>query len=187
MLSRVIIGVLLVISAALALSLFRIERSYRPAPGPAPTDNGRLSNLSAGGQPSAVPFFAPEGYEETAAAISDGASVYQTFNCTGCHQHGGGGIGPALMDASWIYGSTPLDIYRSIAEGRPNGMPAFGNKIPETQLRHLVAYVRGLGALVPSVLLPARDDHLQSTPSMDLQEMTEPTRGTVPPASERPP
>jgi cytochrome c oxidase cbb3-type subunit 3 len=186
MLARVVIGVLLVITLALALSLFRIERSYRPPPGISSLDPGRLSSLSPGGESAPVPYV-PDEYEETAAAVSDGAGLYQTFNCTGCHQHGGGGIGPALMDTSWIYGSTPWDIYRSIAEGRPNGMPAFRDKIPETQLRHLVAYVRGLGGLIPSVLLPARDDHMQSTPPMSLQEKTEPAGGGTPPASERPP
>jgi cytochrome c oxidase cbb3-type subunit 3 len=67
-------------------------------------------------------------------------------------------------------------------------MPSFRDKIPETQLWHLVSYVRGLGGLVPSVLLPARDDHMQSTPPMSLQGAVVPTHGgTVPPAGEHPP
>jgi cytochrome c oxidase cbb3-type subunit 3 len=83
------------------------------------------------------------------------------------------------MDDEWIYGSSPMEIYRSISEGRPNGMPAFREKIPETQLWPLVSYVRALGGLVPSVRLPARTDHLQATPPLSLQERQAPTSGAV--------
>ena len=41
---------------------------------------------------------------------------------------GGGGIGPPLMDDRWIYGSAPENIYASIVQGRPNGMPAWGGR-----------------------------------------------------------
>ena len=30
------------------------------------------------------------------------------------------------MDAEWIYGSHPEQIYSDIVQGRPNGMPSFG-------------------------------------------------------------
>ena len=64
------------------------------------------------------------------------------MNCTGCHANGGGGIGPPLMDAEWRYGSAPGDIYRSIVEGRPNGMPAFGKRLTEDEIWQLHAFVK---------------------------------------------
>ena len=36
---------------------------------------------------------------------SQGKRLYTWYNCNGCHANGGGGMGPALMDDKWIYGS----------------------------------------------------------------------------------
>jgi cytochrome c oxidase cbb3-type subunit 3 len=170
MIARATIGLLIVVVIGLALSLFRIERDYAPKPGrPSPPDAAIVIGVKPGG--AALPVATqPAGYREDSASVSGGQSAYENFNCVGCHQHGGGGIGPALMDDEWLYGSTPMEIYRSISEGRPNGMPAFRAKIPETQLWELVSYVRALGGLVPSVRLPARTDHLQAIPPLSLQD-----------------
>jgi cytochrome c oxidase cbb3-type subunit 3 len=181
MMARLIIALLVLACLSLGLSLLRIERDYRPAPGTLPTGapSASVSDLHPGGS-ARVNFSAPPHYRETAAAVSDGENAYENFNCSGCHHHGGGGIGPALMDDTWIYGSSPNEIYKSIAEGRPNGMPAFHDKIPETVLWNLVAYARALGGLVPSVKLPARDDHLQSAPPLSLQDPVQPVSGRPP-------
>src|SRR5262245_33631213 len=97
-------------------------------------------------------------YQDSAYAIAEGERLYQWFKCVGCHFHGGGGIGPPWMDDQWIYGSAPENIFASITEGRPNGMPAFGGKIPPSQVWQLTAYVRSLGGLVPKDAVPARSD-----------------------------
>ncbi|PYQ47863.1 MAG: hypothetical protein DMF59_17700 [Acidobacteria bacterium] len=80
------------------------------------------------------------------------------YNCSGCHAHGGGGIGPALMDDEWTYGSSPANIYTSIAEGRPNGMPSYGGHIPDYQIWELTTYVRALGGFESRVQVSARPD-----------------------------
>ena len=68
-----------------------------------------------------------------------------SFNCAGCHGGaGGGGIGPPLADAQWIYGDSPANIYASIVQGRPNGMPAFGPSLQGEAVWKLAAYVRSL-------------------------------------------
>ena len=54
-------------------------------------------------------------YEGNAWAASQGQQLYAQYNCGGCHFHGGGGIGPALMDDEWIYGSSPANIYESVS------------------------------------------------------------------------
>ena len=101
-------------------------------------------------------------YEGNAYAISQGQQLFEQYNCSGCHFHGGGGIGPPLMDAEWIYGSTPANIYESIVEGRPNGMPSFGGRIPDNQIWQLVTYVRSVGGLEPRPASAPRTDAMQA-------------------------
>ena len=74
-------------------------------------------------------------------------------------------MGPALMDDRWIYGAEPAQIYETIVEGRPNGMPAFRGKIAEQQTWQLVAYVRSLAGLLAKDVAPSRSDHMQLKPS----------------------
>jgi cytochrome c oxidase cbb3-type subunit 3 len=101
-------------------------------------------------------------YEENAWAVSEGQRFFDAYNCSGCHAHGGGGMGPALMDTVWLYGSEPKQVAASIVEGRPNGMPAFRDRIPEPQVWQLVAYVRSLSGLQPKPpVTSARPDHMQ--------------------------
>ena len=101
-------------------------------------------------------------YEGNAYAISQGQKLFEQYNCSGCHFHGGGGIGPALMDEEWIYGSSPAKIYETIAEGRPNGMPAWGHRIPAQHIWQLVAYVRSLGNLEPPATISPRSDEMEA-------------------------
>jgi cytochrome c oxidase cbb3-type subunit 3 len=54
-------------------------------------------------------------------------------------------MGPNLRDSVWIYGSSDAALYASITAGRPNGMPAWGGRIPENQLWQIIAYLRTLG------------------------------------------
>jgi cytochrome c oxidase cbb3-type subunit III len=99
-------------------------------------------------------------YDENAYAISEGKRLYSWFNCAGCHAHGGGGMGPALMDEKWIYGSDPSQIFNAVAEGRPNGMPSFAGRIGDQETWQLVAYVRSLSQQVPKDAMPSRDDSM---------------------------
>jgi cytochrome c oxidase cbb3-type subunit 3 len=65
------------------------------------------------------------------------------------------------MDNVWIYGSEPAQIYSTIVEGRPNGMPSFGGHIPENEVWEIVAYVRSLSGLASSGAAPNRADSMQ--------------------------
>ena len=101
-------------------------------------------------------------YEENSYALTEGKRLYLAFNCVGCHFHGGGGIGPPLMDEVWIYGSQPQQIFATIVEGRPNGMPSFRGKIPDFQVWQIVAYVRSMSGNVSNAAAPGRDDHMST-------------------------
>jgi cytochrome c oxidase cbb3-type subunit 3 len=79
---------------------------------------------------------------QDSAAIQRGMRAYNAFNCVGCHMsNGGGGMGPALSNSLFIYGGEPENIYLTIVQGRPNGMPAWGAVLPEDITWDLVAYV----------------------------------------------
>jgi cytochrome c oxidase cbb3-type subunit III len=79
------------------------------------------------------------------AAPQRGMMAFNAFNCVGCHMgNGGGGMGPALSESSFIYGNSPQDIYLTIVQGRPHGMPAWGSLLPTQTVWDLVAYIRNL-------------------------------------------
>lgn len=108
-------------------------------------------------------------YAGNMQALREGQRFYDWFNCSGCHSHGGGGMGPPLMDDQWIYGSDPANVFASIVEGRPNGMPAFGTKLAEEQIWKLVAYVRSLSGLAPRLPEGAYSLPLQNYSSENLE------------------
>ena len=85
-------------------------------------------------------------YEGNTSAIGDGEKLFVAYNCADCHGGGGSGLmAPSLADNRWRYGGTSPEIYRSITEGRPEGMPRWGPLIPTDQVWKLVAYVQSLG------------------------------------------
>ena len=74
-------------------------------------------------------------------ARAGAAELYHKFNCVGCHFDGGGGIGPALIDDEWIYGSSIDHIAATIRQGRPNGMPSFHAVLKDEEIWQLAAYI----------------------------------------------
>lgn len=118
----------------------------------------RLTDLQAGSPSQPGSIASP--FRGNAYGLSEGKRLYVAYNCSGCHAQGGGAIGPALMDHRWIYGSRPDQIFSTIIEGRPNGMPAFGGRIPEQQVWQIVAYVESLSGDVPKDAAPARNDDM---------------------------
>ena len=86
-------------------------------------------------------------YDGNAAAAADGSKLYVAYNCIDCHgADGSGAMGPSLADGRWHFGGTPAEIYESIYQGRPDGMPAWGSLIASDQIWRLVTYVQSLSA-----------------------------------------
>ena len=82
-----------------------------------------------------------------ADAVDEGERFYRAFNCAGCHGAlGGGGMGPLLARENFIYGNEPQNIFQSIVQGRPYGMPSFGGKAPDEVIWKIAAYVRSMSA-----------------------------------------
>ncbi|HYG97530.1 MAG TPA: c-type cytochrome [Terriglobales bacterium] len=178
-------GISLLIATALLVGCEREVRNFRATAAvshPADTNVQQSSNQPGVPQPpptadgkSVVPAMYGT-YSENAYAVGEGKRLYLAFNCYGCHANGGGGIGPPLLDGYWKYGGHPPDIYRSIVEGRPNGMPSFRGKIPEYQVWWLVAYVRSMSGNVPKDAAPSRSDHMSANKPELRKEKEGPNR-----------
>jgi cytochrome c oxidase cbb3-type subunit III len=102
-------------------------------------------------------------YYNNAEAVNTGKRLFSQYNCSGCHSSGGGGMGPDLMDDVWIYGSRLEQIHQTLADGRPNGMPAWGGKVPDEQLWDLAVYVRSLS--LPQTLAAETDNTPSQSPA----------------------
>jgi cytochrome c oxidase cbb3-type subunit 3 len=150
---------------ALLVFLTACEREVRPfqdfSAASARSQKPMLSELYAGAQRPPTPETSP--FQGNAYGTAEGKRLFDMYNCSGCHAHGGGAIGPALMDDKWIYGDHPANIFETIVEGRPNGMPSFRNKISDTQVWQLVAYVQSMSGQERIDVLPSRSDHMRAT------------------------
>jgi cytochrome c oxidase cbb3-type subunit 3 len=135
-----------------------------PAQGPPPgyyQFTGRLIGPQPGA-PKPMPTIANP-YEQTAAVLGDGRRLFIWYNCYGCHGgRAGGGMGPSLRDAEWLYGDSEPAIFNSIAEGRQHGMPAWGAKLPVEDIWKLAAYIKSMGT-------PAEPDAPPANPSLREQ------------------
>lgn len=121
----------------------------------------RVAELQPG---PATPRIDAGAYQENRWAVSEGLRLYHWFNCADCHAPGGGGgIGPRFRQGRWIYGSSPANVYASIMQGRPDGMPAYGGRLDPADAWKLVAYVRSLDGLTPRDTWPARSDRMSDT------------------------
>lgn len=130
---------------ALALAAAACERSTQTQPpaaaAGAPAAHYAVGPIPGGGERSerTNPFADDRG------AATSGRRLFVAYNCAGCHGgHAGGGMGPSLRDDVWLYGGADGDVFASIAEGRANGMPAWGTLLPESQIWLLTTYVKSL-------------------------------------------
>jgi cytochrome c oxidase cbb3-type subunit 3 len=169
------IGVVLALGVAvLTAACEREERDTRTVP----QEEIKLSEVALSplqpGEASAPPGGEHRSVEQNAFNMSQGKQLYTWFNCSGCHAHGGGDIGPALMDDQWLYGSEIENVYATIVQGRPNGMPSFRNRIPDQQIWQIAAYVRSMSGLTPATGSPSRSDEMQNKPAEQSMPRQEP-------------
>ncbi|QAY96383.1 cytochrome C [Methylovirgula ligni] len=115
-----------------------------------------VTGLFANGQKAPPPDPLDNQYENNPQAIAIGAKLFDWYNCSGCHFHGAGGIGPAFDDSVWLYGGQIDQIYASIYQGRPNGMPTWGRILPSSAIWQLAAYVKSLETNAAKVPIPTK-------------------------------
>ena len=53
-------------------------------------------------------------------------------------------MGPSLQDNRWHFGGSAGEVFQSIYEGRPDGMPSWGGRISDEDIWRLVTYIRTL-------------------------------------------
>ena len=162
----------LAVAACLTSLLFagcqREDRDFQTIPPGASEETPvRTSALHAG--PSGTEPTIVNAYDNNAWAIGEGQRLYSQMNCAGCHAPGGGGgIGPALTDDEWIYGGQPENIFDTIVKGRPRGMPSFRDRIGNSEVWKLVAYVRTMnGVTRKDTWAPRADDMEDALPDTD--------------------
>ena len=164
----------------MAMLLSACERESRQFSGP-PAASTRAEGvrqipLAPGAAATATSAVKHSPYYGNAYGLAEGKRLFAAFNCTGCHLNGGGGIGPALTDDKWIYGFNADQIYSSIIEGRPDGMPGYGGRIPDQQVWQIVAYVESLSGQVPKDAAPSRNDDMTVGKPENRIERAQPTQ-----------
>ena len=84
-------------------------------------------------------------FRKDARAVTEGAQLFTTMNCDGCHGGGAvGWVGPSLSDGRWRYGGADAALFQSIFYGRPNGMPAYGGVLAPPLAWKIVTYLQSL-------------------------------------------
>lgn len=102
------------------------------------------SSVSAGGLPGPVEVLRNP-YAGDPAIARNGATLFTSMNCDGCHAPDAGGlVGPSLIDGRWRYGGSDADLFSSIYNGRPKGMPSFGTALGANGVWTLVTYLQSL-------------------------------------------
>ena len=91
-------------------------------------------------------------YEQDAAIIENGKSIFIANNCGGCHRNDGGGntIGPNLADEYWLHGGAIKDVFLTIKNGVvEKGMPAWGKSMSAQDVRDVTFFVMSLKGTNP--------------------------------------
>src|SRR5256885_943573 len=104
-------------------------------------------NLPAGFPLASKQMTVNNPYEGDKKALATGAQIFIAYNCLDCHgAEGSGAMGPSFQDGRWHFGGSPAEVFESIYQGRPDGMPACGGRISNDQIWMLIAYVRSLSS-----------------------------------------
>jgi cytochrome c oxidase cbb3-type subunit 3 len=78
---------------------------------------------------------------EDVPMVAQGKSIFMK-ECIKCHGNKAEGKeGPNLTDEFWLYGGAPSEIFTTIADGTPKGMPNWGPKMGKGATKQVTAYV----------------------------------------------
>ena len=172
------------VGAFLLAGCRREERRFTEKPPSSNAQDVKLPTIEPGAAVISVSTQGP--YDNNAYAISQGKRLFNAMNCSGCHFHGGGGIGPPLMDDQWIYGGDPAQVFSTIVQGRPNGMPSFAGKLSTQQVWQLVAYVRSMSGHGQKAARSGRNDEMMVIQSEQRARSTGTKATFAPPSTQRP-
>lgn len=82
--------------------------------------------------------------------VAAGRETYLS-TCAACHgEDMTGGIGLNLVDASWVHGGQPMEIFRTVNEGvTDKGMPSWGPLLGQRRIAEVVAYLISQNPSIP--------------------------------------
>ena len=74
--------------------------------------------------------------------VEAGRATFQS-TCASCHHAAlTGGIGPNLVDSTWIHGGTPINLLKVVNDGvAAKGMPTWGPVLGGKKVSEVVAFV----------------------------------------------
>jgi cytochrome c oxidase cbb3-type subunit III len=126
-------------------------RQGTPTPNATANDTIRFvahpDNIPAGFPSRDRPLALVNPFEGNAGALKTGSQLYVSYNCIDCHgADGSGAMAPSFADGRWHFGGSQAEVFQSIYEGRPDGMPTWGGRITNDQIWMLVTYVRSLSS-----------------------------------------
>ena len=123
----------LIIAALLALA--GCSKSKEPAPAQQPAPAAMAPQGMGGPQTMG---------DQQKLAMGKAIFSKKCASCHGSEGIGTGPAGPALKGREYTYGKTAEAIALSIRNGRPKGMPAFGNSFQDIEVETLTAYLLSL-------------------------------------------
>lgn len=91
-------------------------------------------------------------FNNDAAMIEKGKTIFMNNNCGSCHRNDGGGntIGPNLTDDYWIHGGEVKNVFATIKNGAvEKGMPAWGKSMKPEDVRDVTFFVMSLRGTNP--------------------------------------
>ncbi len=122
----------------------------------------RKANLVAGIDETTVVF------DESAAAISSGKSIFET-NCAACHAaDGGGGVGPNLTDEFWLHGGSIQDVFKVVKYGVvEKGMIPWQDQLSPEQMQQVSSYILTLVGTTPANPKEPQGEPYSATPAAE--------------------
>jgi cytochrome c oxidase cbb3-type subunit 3 len=102
------------------------------------TLDAKYAAVREANRPTANPYHGDSG------AIAKGAETWATI-CVACHTAEGTGlVGPSLVDPYWKYGNSDPELFATVSEGRPLGMPPWGSQLGTEKIWQVLAYMETL-------------------------------------------
>jgi cytochrome c oxidase cbb3-type subunit 3 len=117
-------------------------------------------------RPSANP------YRGDVAAIAKGEETWTTI-CVACHlPEGTGLVGPSLVDPYWKYGNSDAELFSTVSDGRPLGMPPWGPQLGAEKIWQVLAYMETLPKASAMGIGSPEHDAAQAAAASDVEVET---------------
>ncbi|GAA0878339.1 hypothetical protein GCM10009119_13070 [Algoriphagus jejuensis] len=105
-------------------------------------------------------------FDESAAGLSTGKTLFET-NCAACHAaDGGGGVGPNLTDEYWLHGGSIKDVFTVVKFGvLEKGMIPWQDQLSPEEMQQVSSYILTLKGTTPANPKAPQGDPYSATPA----------------------